>query len=156
MPPTTTTTKMMEPTVAAIDGSVTKVMPPITPARPASAQPLPNTSMKTKGTLCPSDSTASGCVSAAWITKPMRVRVSISHSDSSIKRATNIMKVRVAGYGEQAATLHSSADAEPSTTLKPCAGDCTSVKAEPCSHVGGGNDRDERPQMSCTSSRLHP
>ena len=37
MPPTTTTTKMIEPTVAAIAGSVTKVLPPITPASPASA-----------------------------------------------------------------------------------------------------------------------
>ena len=80
MPPTTTTTKMIEPTTAAIAGSVTKVMPPITPARPASAQPLPNTSMNTRGTLWPSASTISGCVSEAWITRPMRVRVSSSHS----------------------------------------------------------------------------
>ena len=65
MPPTTTTTKMTDPTVAAMAGSVKKVLPPITPARPASAEPAPNTIMNTRGTLCPSASTASGCVSAA-------------------------------------------------------------------------------------------
>ena len=51
MPPTTTTTKMTDPTVAAIDGSVRKVLPPITPARPAKAAPAPKTIMKTSGTL---------------------------------------------------------------------------------------------------------
>jgi hypothetical protein len=88
---------MTEPTVAAIAGSVRKVLPPITPARPASAAPAPNTSMNTRGTLWPSASTISGCVSAAWITRPMRVRVSSSHTDTSISTATSIMKPRVAG-----------------------------------------------------------
>ena len=37
--------------MAAIEGSVTKVMPPITPASPARPQPLPKTSMNTRGTL---------------------------------------------------------------------------------------------------------
>ena len=37
MPPTTTTTKMTPPTESAMAGSVTKALPPITPARPASA-----------------------------------------------------------------------------------------------------------------------
>ena len=67
MPPTTTTTKMMAPTVAAMAGSVTKVLPPITPASAASPVPAPNTSMNTRGTLWPSASTISGCVSAAWM-----------------------------------------------------------------------------------------
>ena len=49
----------------AIAGSVTKVLPPITPASPASAQPAPNTSMNTRGTLCPSASTMSAWVSEA-------------------------------------------------------------------------------------------
>ena len=65
MPPTTTTTKMMEPTVAAMPGSVTNALPPITPAKPASAAPPPNTSMNTRGTLWPRVSTVSGWVSAA-------------------------------------------------------------------------------------------
>ena len=82
MPPTTTTTKMIEPTVAAIAGSVTKVLPPITPASPASAAPPPNTSMNTRGTLWPSASTISGMRQRAWITRPMRVRVSSSQTDS--------------------------------------------------------------------------
>ena len=121
MPPTTTTTKITDPTVAAIAGSVTKVLPPITPASPASAAPAPNTSMKTRGTLWPSDSTISGCVSALWITRPTRVRVSISHSASSISKATSIMKPRVAGNGEQtmrtaaSAALHIAAGAAPHT-----------------------------------------
>jgi hypothetical protein len=76
MPPNTTTTKTMLPTATAIPGSVMNALPPITPARPASAAPPANTSMNTRGTLCPSASTISGCVSDAWITRPMRVRVS--------------------------------------------------------------------------------
>ncbi|MNN74662.1 hypothetical protein D3C81_1908870 [compost metagenome] len=76
MPPTTATTNTIDPTAAAIDGSVIKALPPITPARPASAAPPPNTIMNTRGTLWPSASTISGWVSAAWITSPMRVRVS--------------------------------------------------------------------------------
>src|SRR5574341_690489 len=72
MPPNTTTTNTMVPTAAAMPGSVTKALPPITPARPASAAPPPNTSMNTRGTLWPSASTVAGCVSAAWITRPMR------------------------------------------------------------------------------------
>ncbi|MNS92373.1 hypothetical protein D3C72_1265080 [compost metagenome] len=76
IPPTTATTNTIEPTAAAIDGSVTKALPPITPASPASAAPPPKTIMNTRGTLWPRASTISGCVSAAWITSPMRVRVS--------------------------------------------------------------------------------
>jgi hypothetical protein len=42
---------MTDPTVAAMLGSVRKVLPPITPASPASAAPAPNTIMNTAGTL---------------------------------------------------------------------------------------------------------
>ena len=65
MPPTTTTTKITPPTENAMLGSVTYALPPITPANPASAQPPPNTIMKTRGTLCPKASTVSGWVNAA-------------------------------------------------------------------------------------------
>jgi hypothetical protein len=75
-PPTTTMTKTMLPTAAAMPGSVTKALPPMTPASPASAVPPPKTSMKMRGTLWPSASTMSGLVSAAWMMRPMRVRVS--------------------------------------------------------------------------------
>ena len=75
-------------------GSVTKVMPPVTPASPAIAQPAPKTSMNTRGTLWPSASTISGCASAAWITRPMRVRVSASQIDTSMVTDTSIMKPR--------------------------------------------------------------
>ena len=57
--------------------------------------------MNTRGTLWPRVSTACGCVNAAWITRPMRVRVSSSHTDTSITTADSIMKARVAGNGEQ-------------------------------------------------------
>ena len=97
MPPTTVTTKMIEPTSAAIDGSVTNALPPITPARPASAVPPAKVSMNTRGTLWPSASTVSGWVSEAWITRPMRVRVSISQIATSISTATPIMKPRYFG-----------------------------------------------------------
>ena len=76
MPPTTATTNTIDPTAAAIDGSVTNALPPMTPARPASAAPPPKTIIKTRGTLWPRASTISGWVNAAWITRPMRVRVS--------------------------------------------------------------------------------
>ena len=89
MPPMTMTANTTAPTVSAIDGSVTRKAPPITPASAASAVPPPKTSMNTRGTLWPSASTISGCVSAAWITRPMRVRVSISHTATSISTATH-------------------------------------------------------------------
>src|SRR5207302_127007 len=79
---------------AAMPGSVTKALPPITPASPASAAPPPNTSMNTRGTLWPSASTVCGCVSAAWMTSPMRVRVSASQIETSIATDTSIMKPR--------------------------------------------------------------
>ena len=88
---------MTGPRLAAMPGSVTKALPPITPAKPASAAPPPNTSMNTRGTLWPKASTVSGCVSAAWITRPMRVRVSSNQMASNISRATNIMKPRYMG-----------------------------------------------------------
>ena len=97
MPPTTTTTKIIAPTEPAIAGSVIKVFPPTTPASPASAAPPPNTSMKTRGTLCPSASAASGCVRAAWITKPIRVRVSSSQMPASMASEINMMKARDLG-----------------------------------------------------------
>src|SRR6185436_13832537 len=100
MPPTTTITKMIGPTDAAMPGSVTKALPPITPASPASAVPPPKTSMNTRGTLCPSASTVCGCVSAAWITRPIRVRGSASQIDTSIATDTSIMKTRYVGYWE--------------------------------------------------------
>jgi len=78
MPPTTTITNTIGPTAAAIPGSVMKALPPITPASPASAEPPPNTSMNTRGTLCPSASTVCEWVSEAWITRPMRDRVSVT------------------------------------------------------------------------------
>lgn len=53
--------------------------------------------MNTRGTLWPSASTVSGCVSAAWITRPIRVRVSSSQMASSINSATSIMKPRYIG-----------------------------------------------------------
>ncbi|MCY1513187.1 hypothetical protein D9M68_476720 [compost metagenome] len=39
----------------------------------------------------------SGCFSAAWITRPMRVRVSSSHTDTSMSIATSMMNERDLG-----------------------------------------------------------
>jgi hypothetical protein len=79
--------------------------------------------MNTRGTLWPSASTVSGCVSAAWITSPMRVRVSSSQTDTSITTATSIMKPRVAGKASNHThrRRHISAGATPHKTLKPWA-----------------------------------
>jgi hypothetical protein len=82
----------MGPSVAAMLGAVTSAKPPITPASPASALPTPNTSMNTRGTLCPSAATMSGCVSAAWMMRPMRVRVSTRPSAANIVNDTATMK----------------------------------------------------------------
>ncbi len=97
MPPNTTTTKTMLPTAAAMPGSVTNALPPITPASPASAQPPPNTSMNTRGTLCPSASTMSGWVSEAWMIMPMRVRVSTRYRPSSMPTDTSHHEHAVGG-----------------------------------------------------------
>ena len=112
-------------------GSVTKALPPITPASPASAQPPPNTPMKMRGTLWPSASTASGWVSAAWITRPMRVRVSTSQIPASIDSATSIMKPRYIG--------------------KLVANRVNSGRS---SSFGIGYGTAARPQTSCTSSTI--
>ena len=53
--------------------------------------------MNTRGTLWPRASTISGFFSAAWITRPMRVRVSSSHTASSISSAISMMKERDLG-----------------------------------------------------------
>ena len=159
MPPTTTTTKITEPTAAAIPGSVTNVMPPIMPPRPASAVPAPNTSMKTRGTLWPSASTISGCVSALWMTRPTRVRVSSSQSETSITSAISIMKARVAGNCEQAmwtagsAAVHIAAGAAPATRCRPDTDELTIVNADPRSDSGGRNSTPIRPQVRMTSSK---
>ena len=64
------TTNRIGPSSAAIDGCVTSAGPAMTPARPASAAPAPNTSMKILGTSWPSIATMSGWVSAAWMIEP--------------------------------------------------------------------------------------
>ena len=66
----------------------------MTPARPASAAPAPNTSMKIFGTSWPSIATMSGWVSAAWMIKPTRVRVSRASSAANIPTATSSMNTR--------------------------------------------------------------
>ena len=155
MPPTTTTTKTTEPTVAAIAGSVTKVAPPTTPASAASAAPTPNTSVNTRGTSWPRACAMCGCVSAAWITRPMRVRLSSKLSASSMPSATAIMKARVAGNGEHTvpAAPHSAAGASARTTPSRSPAEPTSVKAGPCKAAGGTKASAVRPHTSCTSSR---
>jgi hypothetical protein len=160
MPPTTTTTKITGPTLAAIAGSVTNVVPPMTPASPASAEPAPKTSMKTRGTLWPSDSTISGWVSALWMTRPMRVLVSSSQSATSIASATSIMKARVPGNGEQttrtaaSALVHIAGGAAPLTRCNPESEELMSVNAGPRRISGGGNSTEERPHTSRTSSMI--
>ena len=64
-PPMTITTKVSDPTVAAMEGSVTKVLPPITPAKAANPVPTPKTHMNTWGTLWPKVCTVCGWVKAA-------------------------------------------------------------------------------------------
>ena len=91
-PPTTTTTKTMGPSASAIAGSVTKAFPPITPAIAASAEPPPKTSVKMRGTSCPSACTISGRERAACTMRPMRVKVSSAYSPTSIPIDTAIMK----------------------------------------------------------------
>ena len=151
-------TKMIGPSVAAIEGSVTKALPPTTPASPASPQPRPNTSISTRGTLWPSASTICGCVSAAWITRPMRVRVISSHSATSMAMAVAAMNMRVAGNGEQdtrtaaSAARHMASGALPHTAPNPSTEECMSVNAGTCSDSGGRKSSATRPHTSCTIS----
>ena len=108
--------------------------------------------MNTRGTLWPRASTISGWVSAAWMTSPMRVRVSSSHSDSSMNSATTIMKARVSGNLEQLAAAHRAAGASPQASSRAWPGAWIRVKAAPCSEGGGENGTAVRPQISCTTS----
>ena len=66
----------------------------ITPARPASAVPLANTSVNMRGTSWPRQSTMSGWFSAAWIIRPMRVRVSASQIAPNIAAEISSMNAR--------------------------------------------------------------
>ena len=158
MPPTTTTTKMIEPTVAAMDGSVRNMLPPMTPASPARPVPAPKTSMNTRGTLWPSASTISGCVSADWTTRPIRVRVSSSQTDTSMTSATSIMKPRVAGNGEQttrtaaSVALHRACGTAPRNNCKPSTEWLTNVNKGPRNASGGLKSSATRPQTNCTNS----
>ena len=93
-PPTTMTTKRIGPSSAAIEGCVTSAGPAITPARPASAAPAPNTSIKIRGTSWPSMATISGWVSAAWMTRPTRVLFSATKSAAKIAAAVTSMNMR--------------------------------------------------------------
>ncbi len=83
-PPITTTANTMAPSEAAMPGCVVNALPAITPARPANAQPAPNTRVNTRGTSWPSMDTMSGWVSAARTTRPSRVR------DRAANSATNM------------------------------------------------------------------
>jgi hypothetical protein len=82
------------------------------------------------------------------------VRVSNSHKDNSIKTATNIMKPRVAGKGEQikrtvaSAAVQASAGAAPQTKLRPSTEWLMSVNAELRKISGGGNSTAVRPQTN--------
>ena len=66
----------------------------MTPASPASAEPPANTMVNTRGTLWPSAPTISGWVSAAWMMRPMRVRVSSSQMATNISAEISSMKPR--------------------------------------------------------------
>ena len=90
-PPMTTTTKTMLPSAWAIPGKVPSTGPAMTPARPASAAPIPNTTMKTRGTLWPSIATMPGCVSDAWMISPARVRVRMARRKAKIATDTSSM-----------------------------------------------------------------
>ena len=138
MPPMTMTANTTAPTASAIEGSVTRSAPPITPASPASAVPPPNTSIITRGTLWPSDSTASAWVSEACITSPMRVRVSTSHTATSINTAMPMPKARKAGNWVQmapAVVLHTSGGTPQAMASDP--GRSTMVNSGPRSDSGG-------------------
>ncbi|GLR93590.1 hypothetical protein ACVIU7_000227 [Bradyrhizobium liaoningense] len=52
-PPNTMTTNRIGPSAAAMSDCVTSAGPAMTPARPASALPTPNTTMNTRPTLWP-------------------------------------------------------------------------------------------------------
>ena len=69
----------------------------MTPARPASSEPPANTMVKTRGTSWPSALTMLGCVSAAWMIRPMRVFFSRSQMVTSMAAETSSMKPRYAG-----------------------------------------------------------
>ena len=155
MPPMTMTANTTAPTDSAIDGSVTRKAPPMTPASAASAVPPPNTSIITRGTLWPSDSTASGCVSEAWMTSPIRVRVSTSHTATSINTATPMPKARKDGNWVQMAPAVVLQISGGIPQLKPSdVGRSTIVNKGPRSDSGGWKFRGWRPQTSCTISRM--
>ena len=97
MPPTTTTTKITEPTVAAMPGSVTKALPPITTGQ-----------RRQRGAAAEHQHEDARHVVAERLHgvrigkrrldhRAMRVRVSSSHSATSINSATSIMKPRYIG-----------------------------------------------------------
>ena len=78
----------MGPNIKAIAGSVPRVLPARTPAKPARPQPNPKTIIKTFGTLCPNAETVSGCVRAALIIRPALVFVKTANNPAKIKTET--------------------------------------------------------------------
>ena len=65
-------------------GSVRRANPPITPARPASALPAAKTRTKIRGTSWPNALTMFGCVSDAWMMRPMRVRLKPRYKNANM------------------------------------------------------------------------
>ena len=122
-----------EPTVAAMPGSVTKALPPITPARPASAQPPPNTSMKTRGTL--------------WPERLHRLRVrerGLDHqADARAREQQPDRDQHQQRHQHHEAAVHRETACRYSVNSGP-------VAARPAR----GSRTAARPQISCTSSRM--
>jgi hypothetical protein len=80
---------------------VTKVLPPITPAKPAKPDPAANTSIQRHGTLWPKLSNMAGWVREAWMIQPKRVRTKTRYKAPSVIADTNIVKARIAGKDQQ-------------------------------------------------------
>ena len=91
-PPMTTTTNTMLPRTWAMPGKVPRTGPAMTPASPASAEPMPKTIMKIRGTLWPSMPTVPGCVSEAWMMRPARVRVRMANRNRKMAAEMPSMK----------------------------------------------------------------
>ena len=92
MPPTTTTTKaapMVLRSIARLAGSRGNCS---APPRPASIAPSANTAVNSQAWLTPSALTMSRSCVAARTSVPQRVRVSSSHTDNSISKASSKAK----------------------------------------------------------------
>ena len=97
MPPITAAVKPLRPMMKPIEAAVGTRSANITPAAPASADPITNVNTITRSMSMPIIAAASRSNDVARIALPVRVRVTSSQSTTISTKAETIVMIRISG-----------------------------------------------------------